>query len=237
MTTISMPERVSAGTFGGDGDRVRRNFASGGEIMFEGGPCFHAICVERGWVSLSKALGNGKTLIVDLLMPGDTAQVRMAGHARSLFDMRSLTPSHLICIPEPHHPAASQPGMAERLHAGETMARCRWAERMLRLGWAAADMRIAYLLVELALRAEAAGLVSAPVRHLHLPLTQAQLGEMAGLSAVHVCRTLQALCAAGLIGGTFLPALDLPSLHHLAARAEIDIDDLRMRLIQRDRSD
>ncbi|SHL75565.1 cAMP-binding domain of CRP or a regulatory subunit of cAMP-dependent protein kinases [Roseovarius litoreus] len=237
MTAIGLTQRSGTGDEPVTGDPMRRSFATGAQIAVEGGPSFHAICVESGWLGLSKTMKDGKTLIVDLLMPGDAARLRMAGAERALCDLRSLTQSHVICIPEPHDIAARLPGLTERLKASEHAARARWAERMPRLGWAAADRRIAYLLVELALRAEAAGLASSPVRHLSLPLTQAQLGEMAGLSAVHVCRTLQALCAEGLIGGTFLPGLDVPSLPDLAARAGTEIDDLRRMIIPEDRSE
>jgi CRP-like cAMP-binding protein len=157
MTATGLTQRSETGDGPGAGDRMRRSFPTGARIAAEGGPSCHAVCVESGWLALSKTIEGGKTLIVDLLMPGDAARLWMAGADRALCDLRSLTQSHVICIPQARHDAARLPGLAQRLQASEHAARARLAERMPRLGWAAADRRIAYLLVELALRAEAAG--------------------------------------------------------------------------------
>ena len=216
------------GSMPGSSDQM---VAQGAEIAFEGGPVADAVFVVDGWIILAKSLGDGKSLTVDLLLPGDAVHLRMASGDRSLFDVRSLTPARFLLVPEadesPHHDA-----VAAGLRVGDAAARARRAERMVRLGWAPADTRIAYLLIELGLRAEAAGLRGG-LRRLHLPLTQAQLGEMAGLSAVHVCRTMHALSDAGLIGGTCLSRLDIPRLTRLARLADVDIDELRARILPR----
>jgi CRP-like cAMP-binding protein len=61
-----------------------------------------------------------------------------------------------------------------------------------------ARARIAHLLCEIGLRVEAAGV--AERRRYDLPLTQEQLGDATGLTAVHVNRVLQALTSDGVIG-------------------------------------
>ena len=64
-------------------------------------------------------------------------------------------------------------------------------------GRAPAQTRFAHLLCELLLRLQAVG--QAQDRRFHLPLTQQTLGDMLGISTVHVNRTLQDLRAEGLV--------------------------------------
>jgi CRP-like cAMP-binding protein len=59
--------------------------------------------------------------------------------------------------------------------------------------------RISHLLCELALRQEKAGLCEGP--NYEWPMTQEQIGDATGLTAVHVNRTLQAMRSDGLISG------------------------------------
>ena len=65
------------------------------------------------------------------------------------------------------------------------------------IGRRTASQRIAHLLCELLVRLKAVGLAEDDVYE--FPLTQAELADAAGLSTVHVNRTLQELRAAGLI--------------------------------------
>jgi CRP-like cAMP-binding protein len=60
-----------------------------------------------------------------------------------------------------------------------------------------ARTRISHLLCEFALRLDAAGLVAQ--YGYHLPMTQEQVADAVGLTAVHVNRTIKALTHEGLI--------------------------------------
>ena len=70
-------------------------------------------------------------------------------------------------------------------------------EWVLNLGQRSALERIAHLLCELFTRVQAVGL--AVQNRCEMPLTQSDLAETTGLSAVHVNRTLQELRSQGLI--------------------------------------
>ena len=65
-------------------------------------------------------------------------------------------------------------------------------------GWArgSAESRIAYALCELCLLSSPAGLVERSM--FHIPMSQQQLGDYCGLSAVHVCRTLRRFKSSGI---------------------------------------
>jgi CRP-like cAMP-binding protein len=83
---------------------------------------------------------------------------------------------------------------------------------LLNVGQRDARQRISHLLCELALRQEAAGICRGP--HYQWPMTQIEIGDAAGLTNVHVNRTLQGLRSDGLISdskGT-LAILNWPGL-------------------------
>ena len=62
-----------------------------------------------------------------------------------------------------------------------------------------------------------AGTIGAEVNEIPWPLTQQGLGEVLGLTAVHVNRTLQELRALGLVQvKSRLARLDVPGLYRLA---------------------
>jgi CRP-like cAMP-binding protein len=84
------------------------------------------------------------------------------------------------------------------------------------LGRRTAFERMAHLLCELFMRLQAAGLTGD--RSCSFPLTQADLADALGLSAVHVNRTLQELRADGLIvlRGKELLVTDLDRLQEAA---------------------
>lgn len=93
------------------------------------------------------------------------------------------------------------------------------------LGRQEAVARAAHLVCELAVRSEAAGIGSAAA--FEMPLTQAVLADVMGVTAVHANRSLMALRKAGLIdkAGADLTILDWPGL---AALAEFDPSYLRL---------
>jgi CRP-like cAMP-binding protein len=89
-------------------------------------------------------------------------------------------------------------------------------EWSVNLGQRTATERIAHLLCELFFRLRAVGLTTDLT--CDLPVTQAELADASGLSAVHVNRTIQELRAADLIvlRGRTLTILDLEALKTVA---------------------
>ena len=70
-------------------------------------------------------------------------------------------------------------------------------EWLVNLGRREADKRVGHLICEMLLRSKAVGLTTDD--SFVVPLTQEQLGDTMGLSAVHMNRTLQKLRGDGLI--------------------------------------
>ena len=85
-------------------------------------------------------------------------------------------------------------------------------EWLLSVGRRDARQRVAHIMCEMAVRTEAAGLREGS-KYLW-PLTQEELGDAAGLTAVHVNRTVQRLRREGLVGVSYgeVRIVDWPGL-------------------------
>jgi transcriptional regulator with XRE-family HTH domain len=106
---------------------------------------------------------------------------------------------------------------------------CAQIDGAIQRGWLAtlgqypANKRIAHFLCELRQRLEWVGLADA--RGYKLPLTQEDIADAMGLSAVHVNRVIQSLRAENLIN-TAGHILVIPDLKRLEAFADFDPSDL-----------
>ena len=101
------------------------------------------------------------------------------------------------------------PAISGLVSAHPAIARAIWVQTLIHASiqreWTAnvgrrdARSRIAHLLCELGIRQEEAGVASR--NNYELPMTQEQLADATGLTAVHVNRVLGSLRAEGVIGG------------------------------------
>lgn len=102
---------------------------------------------------------------------------------------------------EPLNPGAglafADPAIGKLLWTESLIEASLFREWIVNIGRRDARSRTAHLLCELALRREIAGL--GPRAGFALPMTQEQLGDALGLTAVHVNRTLKTLQAETLI--------------------------------------
>ena len=93
--------------------------------------------------------------------------------------------------------AMGSPRIAELLWRDALVTAAIQREWIVSLGQRHALERTGHLLCETFLRLEAAGLASGSI--CEFPITQAELADATGLSAVHVNRTLQELRSTGLV--------------------------------------
>jgi CRP-like cAMP-binding protein len=171
-----------------------------------------------GWLARAKDLKGGERQITELHVPGDFADLHSFTLKRLEHDIISLTPCTLAIVP---HERLRQ--ITER---HPHLTRVYWfltnldaaiqRERTLSLGKRSALARTAHLFCELFVRLEIVGLTSD--NSYDFPLTQAELGECLGLTAVHVNRTLQELRRQALIRleQRRLTILDRPALQAVA---------------------
>ncbi len=171
-----------------------------------------------GWLARAKDLKGGERQITELHVPGDFPDLHSFTLKRLEHDIISLTPCTVALVPHEK--------LREITERHPHLTRVYWfltnldaaiqRERTLSLGKRSALARTAHLFCELFVRLEIVGLTSG--NSYDFPLTQAELGECLGLTAVHVNRTLQELRRRELIRleQRHLTILDQAAIHDLA---------------------
>ena len=153
--------------------------------------------VVRGWVGEVCQLSDGRRQYVALRLPGDILGLGPAPQpfaTIALTDTETVDAGGLVERLRDRAPAL-EPLRAAWSRAREAEQR-QLADHVVRLGRLTAIERTAHLLLELHERLLEVGL--AGPQSFHLPLTQEVLGDVLGLSIVHVNRTLQELRRQGL---------------------------------------
>ncbi len=176
-----------------------RAFAPHAGLAVEGQRVERIHVLLDGWAARAKILENGSRQIPALFIPGDVCDLDALQFGRGHCGVIALTRCTAALLPrEPllelldRHRALRD--AFARMVATELAGAMQWT---VCLGRRSARERLAHLLCEMCLRLEAAGL--ARDRACAFPLTQEEIADVLGLTAVHVNRTLQALRGDGLI--------------------------------------
>ncbi len=182
--------------------------------MSEGDEPRYVHLVLDGWACRYKQLPDGKRQIVALFVPGDFCDVnvyilRQMDHsigAITRLKVATITPEEMNAL------TAERPRITQALWWHELVAAAVQREWTLNLGQRSAYERLAHMLLELYLRLEAVG--RARDGRCDFPLTQNDLADATGLTAVHVNRMLQKLRRDGLIEleRKQLQILDIPRM-------------------------
>jgi CRP/FNR family transcriptional regulator, anaerobic regulatory protein len=147
----------------------------------------------RGWACRIRTLRDGRDQCILIFLPGDLFAVKSMFVARHPDTVRLLAPA-----------------VVERIHYQELLQaygedtdvahRCIWQvieeERRLHnwvvgLGQGSAEERLAMLLVDLHGRLALSGTIEANALTFEMPLTQVQLADHLGITAIHVNRVLR----------------------------------------------
>jgi CRP-like cAMP-binding protein len=177
-----------------------------------------ALWLLSGQVGLHKTLAEGRAVLFDLLLPIDVFRPAAADMASSCFRVTAQETSVVAFFTHAEHdqlPSRCR-GLGPIVDLLEAARRSRQAERMLRIVQGRGEAKVAFLLLELALRADRrAVLAHQPCR---VDLSQRAIGEMTGLSNVHVCRVMRALSGRGILrpGDSGTELRDIPALAELA---------------------
>ena len=180
------------------GEHTRR-VAAREDVASEGSAVSAINVFLSGWGCRYRYLPDGRRQILALLLPGDMCDLSIFVLERMDHSVGALTTVHLGEI--------SPRGFEVLTNAHLRLRQALWWEQLvansiqrewtLSLGQRSALERLAHLFCEVFTRLEIVGHTNG--NSCDFPLTQNDLGEIGGISAVHVNRTLQAMRSDRLI--------------------------------------
>lgn len=152
-----------------------------------------------GYAFRHKVTGNGSRQIMSLHIPGEALDFQNMFLAESDHNIQMLTRGTVAEIPRQaiEDLVLSNPNVGRAILIFTLVEASIFREWVLNIGRRDARTRIAHLLCEFAYRLTALGIL--PDGPYELPMTQEQLADATGLTAVHVNRVLQGLQRDGLI--------------------------------------
>jgi CRP/FNR family transcriptional regulator, anaerobic regulatory protein len=210
--------------------------AAGTLVKLEGELSCSVFVMVSGWIALNKTLPDGEKQILDFLLPGEVVDPGSADPLTSALEVEAITDVELAVIPRRTWEQLLHAHEAIRTVQGRVAAaaQARMSERLLRMGKANAQVRVAYALLELFLRLKTGS--AADGDQFHLPFTQQELGDFAGLSSVHVCRTLRRLKRHGIVETAGHMDVLICDVQALAEAAQVNLEELRNEIIPNQRA-
>ena len=171
---------------------------SGTDLVREGERADSLFIVTEGWAVRHTATREGGRQLPALVVPGDVGNLDSLMFDRLDYGVRTVSPAKVVALPRDRALAlaAQHPGIARTftwLALLENAILSKWA---LSLGRRSAKEGLAHLLCELSVRLDAE---NGNESSFALPLTQEQLADALGLTAVHVNRTMQQLRTGGMV--------------------------------------
>lgn len=195
FTRLSSEDKAAVGRV----SKISRVIAPRRDLIREGERPHYVHLMIEGWACRYKALPDGRRQIVAFFVPGDFCDLNIYVLKEADHSIGAITRLAVADISREdmdllttHYPRITQALWWESL-VNAAIQR----EWTLNIGQRTAYERIAHLLVELFLRLKSVGLTNGI--SCDFPLTQTDIADATGLTAVHVNRTLQELRREGLI--------------------------------------
>jgi CRP-like cAMP-binding protein len=176
-----------------------RQLDASSHLVREGQRPQHCAFLIDGVAYRQKLTVDGRRSLCSLQVPGDFVDLQNIFLRESDHDVQALTAVVVAEIPiaDLRLLADARPAVARAMWIDALIEGSIAREWLLNVGRRDARTRLAHLLCEFSTRLQATGL--APDRSFDLPMTQEQLGDALGLTAVHVNRVLKGLETSGLI--------------------------------------
>ena len=195
-----------------------RHVAARQSLVREGDPAETVYVLLDGWAARVKSFADGRRQSTALLLPGDVCNLDALYVGCHDYTVLALTACRVAAVSRQQlgSLAASSPNVAVALGWFACVENAIATEWLACIGRRSARQHLAHLLCELQLRMDAVGLAEAD--GFLLPLTQEEMADAMGLTAVHVNRTVQSLRGEGLIklDAHHLRILDWPGLQRVA---------------------
>jgi CRP-like cAMP-binding protein len=178
---------------------IKKELNAGSYIVRERDKIKNCCILLSGFGFRSKIVGNGARQILSIHIPGDFMDIQhvMLGTADHSVQMLTTGVIAYVSAAAVKDTAFKYPTIGQALWLETLVDGSIFREWIANVGRRDARTRIAHLLCEFTVRIHAAGLTEG--HRYELPMTQEQLGDATGLTAVHVNRTMQALRTDGLI--------------------------------------
>jgi CRP-like cAMP-binding protein len=192
-STLSNDERKAILDLPGHVSQVQARY----DVVSPGEVVDHACLVVKGLAGRFDQMTDGRRQTTALHIAGDMCDLHSVVQPRPSWSITALTTTTILHVPHRNlrdlvriHPGI---GLAFwRDTAADASILSKWLGNF---GRKDAQSRVAHLFCEMAVRMEAANLGTRT--SYQLPMTQEQLSDATGMTAVHVNRTLQMLRATG----------------------------------------
>ena len=167
--------------------------AEGDAIIHEGDMIDRCFVVRDGWLARQRTTRDGNMITTNVYLPGDLIAVHLGFKRRALFDIVALTTAEVAVVDAARLQAISTRSqvVASALDWSAVRSFNIVSEHVVGVSTRPAAKRVLHLLLELWCRLIVVGQASDD--SFSLPLSQREIGEMAGLSLVSVNRGLQTL--------------------------------------------
>jgi CRP-like cAMP-binding protein len=207
-----------------------RTIAANRDIISEGYKYDALFVLLDGAAIRYRVLHDGRRQILNIVLPGDFIGFPACFFDTALYSVTALTDAVVwpLSFSKLFRLLADHPRVGAAIFWLFSCEAAMYAERVIALGQRSAAERLAHFLLELLTRMRVIGL--ADERLFRMPLTQEQIGDILGLTGVHVSRTLRQLRDDGLVGveGQLVSIRNLEALSALADFERTYLNHFRM---------
>jgi CRP-like cAMP-binding protein len=222
-SVLTEEEQAAIMALGGDIERCAPN----DDIVSPHEHVERACLVASGLVGRYDQMLDGERQVTSIYVAGDMCDLHSVVAPRVSWSITALSRVTVIRV---HHRELRElciryPGVAIAFWRDGTADAAIFAKWIGNLGRKNGKARIGHLFCEMGMRCEAAKLGSRTAYE--LPLTQTQLADTVGLTAVHVNRTLKDMNAEGLVHFR-RGRVEIPDWDALTSLAEFDPDYLML---------
>lgn len=195
-----------------------RKLAAREVLRSEGDPSPVMYLLHSGWTASSVWIADGSRQMIKVHLPGDLLGLPSLAFAEACDTIHALSPT-VVSVVDPQAIGEifkTNPRLAALLFLISQEERVRLMDRLASVGRTDATSRVAALILQLHARVRCNDPDADAT--FHVPLTQADLADLTGLSKVHVNRTLQQLRGEKVVRwiGRSVTILDNAKLRELA---------------------
>ena len=189
----------------------------------------HSSVLLNGVAVRSKIVATGHRQIMSIHIRGETVDLQNSLLHIADHSVEMITSGRIALIPQESiaRIAFDRPAVGRAMWRDTLVDASIFREWLTNVGRRDARTRIAHLLCEFSLRLKVAGLAE-PTGY-ELPMTQEQLADATGLTAVHVNRTIKALERDGLIDRLHPRSIHIGDWRKLAEAGDFDSGYLHLR--------